>query len=142
MFMGSLLLLCCPQFTLPVQSFSLPRRGMLTLKRPHLLSFCCASTRAMNANSSCNESKWVDCPDTTCSTRPSIRPCVMSVLRRKCTTNAQWTDKGAFVGFCCVMLVLRLCLWLAIARVLCQENTNALRRSPGKTPGFLRDFSG
>src|SRR5262245_42381137 len=66
----------------------------------------------------------------------------MFVLRRKCTTNAQWTDKGAFAVCCCDMLVLRLCLSLAILRVLCQESRDTTGKSPGKTPGFLRDFSG
>ena len=94
----------------------------------------------MNANSSSSESKWVDWPDTTCSTRPSIRPCAMFVLRRKCTTNAQWTDKGAFPVCCGGMLGLRLCFALAIARVLCQDNTSTGGRSLRKTLGFVWDY--
>src|SRR5712692_77723 len=95
----------------------------------------------MNASSSSSESKWVDCPDTTCSTRPSICPWAMSVLRRKCTTNAQWTDKGAFSVWRCDMLVLPRYLLLAILRILCQESTSTGGRSPGKTLGFVWDYS-
>src|SRR5262249_1038722 len=87
------------------------------------------------------ESKWVDWPDTTCSTRPAICPCAMFVLRRKCTTNAHWTDKGAFPACCCAMLLLPLCLALVIARALWQESTRTGGRSPRKTPGFVWDYS-
>src|SRR5712691_3747221 len=95
----------------------------------------------MNASSSSSESKWMDWPDTTCSTRPASRPRAMSVLRRKCTTNAQWTDKGAFPAGCLGMLLLHLCLSLAIARVLCQESTSKGGRNPRKTLGFVWDYS-
>src|SRR5882672_10597401 len=40
------------------------------------------------------------------------------------------------------MLLLRLGLSLAIAHALCQESRDPTGKSPGKTPGFLRDFSG
>src|SRR5262249_54950451 len=99
-----------------------------------------ASTRATNASSSSSESKWVDCPDTTCSTRPSICPRAMSVLTRKCTTNAHWTDKGAFPVCCCSIMVFCSCLALAIARGLCQESTHTGRRSLRKTLGFVWDY--
>src|SRR5438093_10462782 len=48
----------------------------------------------MNASSSSSESNCVACPDTTCSTRPTKRPCSMSVAARNCTTNARWGDSG------------------------------------------------
>ena len=58
-----------------------------------------ANTHAINTSSSSSDSKCVLWPDTTCSTRPAIRPCGRSVLVRKCTTNAHWTDKGAVAAW-------------------------------------------
>lgn len=65
------------------------------------------NTCSRNANGSCRVSKCALCPDTTCSTRPATRPRAISLSTRKCTTNAQWTDKGAFSAGCCGMLLPR-----------------------------------
>lgn len=53
-----------------------------------------ASTRAIKASISSKEAKCVDSPDTTCSTRPAIRPDEISVSSRNCTTKARYADKG------------------------------------------------
>src|SRR5713101_6768781 len=102
------------------------------------------STRAIKASSSSNEEKCATCPDATCSTRPATRPCVTSLFVRKCTTNARWTDNGAYLSVSCCMrdLLLARHAPLAITCALCQESSDTTPGSPGKTEGFLGDLSG
>src|ERR1700745_768139 len=81
------------------------------------------------------------CPDTTCSTRPAMWPRGMSVLRRKCTTNAQWTDKGAVSIWYEVIGLFRFPLSLAIACPVCEESKHTRRQSLRKVLGKFWDFS-
>lgn len=113
-----------------------------TSKIHHLLPLCCPSTRAMNASNSARESKCVLSPDTTCSTRLTIWPWAMSVLVRKCTTNARWTDNGAFSACGCATVARPLHVSLAITPTVCKENTNGAKESLRKTLGLLWDYFG
>ena len=92
----------------------------------------------MNASSSSSESKCVDCPDTTCSTRPAIGPQATLLFVRKCTTNAQCTDNGAFSACGCdIMGSLSIFRWQS--RVLCVKR---IRTREQKVIGRFWDYSG
>src|SRR5262245_39268641 len=57
-------------------------------------------------------SKWVACPDTTCSIRPAYCACVWHVAVRNCTTKARLLGS---VSSAFVIFSLLCCDWVAIA---------------------------
>lgn len=95
----------------------------------------------MNVSNSSSESKCVDCPETTCSTRPSIGPRATLLLVRNCTTNARWTDKGAFPSCCCGILSRHLRIACGITYALYKENTATQTENHRTILGLLWDYS-
>src|SRR5687768_8495818 len=80
-------------------------------------------------------------PDTTYSTRPATWSRATLLLTRKCTTNAQCTDKGACPVWCCGVGSFRLQVSLVFGYVMCEEGSDRADRSHRKTLGKFWDFS-
>lgn len=56
------------------------------------------NTRAMNASNSSDDTKWIACPDSTCSTRPARRPSATSASACTCTRKARCVGRGWIVS--------------------------------------------